>query len=144
MSEGKGKRKWPIPHGFTWDHVANTYVNGLGNHWNSEINLIYDPRFFNPDGTPIDSTIEKVEAGGAAPPVMVDSASDARTANNGNIMRHNYRVLSDAEKTTMTMLKDLGVQFTLACDSIGASRELSLAKTKMEEAVMWAVKHVTK
>lgn len=29
-------------------------------------------------------------------------------------------------------------------DSIGQSRELSLAKTKIEEAVMWAVKHVTR
>jgi hypothetical protein len=29
-------------------------------------------------------------------------------------------------------------------DNIGQSRELSLAKIKIEEAVMWAVKHITK
>ena len=72
----------------------------------------------------------------------VDSASDDRTANNA--MRHTYRVLSDAEKMQMVELKDAGAQFLILCDSIGTSRELSLAKTKIEEAVMWAVKHVTK
>lgn len=55
---------------------------------------------------------------------MVDSASDARTANNA--VRHQYRVLSDEEKALMVRMKDL-----------------ALAKTKIEEAVMWAVKHVT-
>lgn len=43
----------------------------------------------------------------------------------------------------MTNLKDAGVLFLAICDKVGTSRELSLAKTKMEEAVMWAVKHVT-
>lgn len=28
-------------------------------------------------------------------------------------------------------------------EGLGNSRELSLAKTKIEEAVMWAVKHIT-
>lgn len=37
----------------------------------------------------------------------VSSSSDARTVNNSpNAMRHNYRVLSDAEKAAMTALKD--------------------------------------
>ena len=53
-----------------------------------------------------------------------------------NVMRHEYKVLSDAEKAWMKEVKDL--------DVIGSSRELSLAKTKIEEAVMWAVKHITK
>ena len=73
---------------------------------------------------------------------MVDSTSDARTTN--NTMRHQYRVLSDLEKAQMQGLKDLGQQFLDACDGCGSSRELSLAKTKIEEAVMWAVKHVTR
>ena len=30
-----------------------------------------------------------------------------------------------------------------AIEGIGGSRELSIAKTKTEEAVMWAVKHIT-
>lgn len=71
----------------------------------------------------------------------VDSASDDRTANNA--VRHTYRILSDAEKAQMVDLKDLGAAFIAKCDEIGASRELSLAKTNAEQAVMWAVKHVT-
>jgi hypothetical protein len=73
---------------------------------------------------------------------MVDSASDERTVN--NVMRHEYRVLSDIEKAYMKEIKDIGLDFIGHCDQIGSSREMSLAKTKMEEAVMWAVKHITK
>lgn len=73
---------------------------------------------------------------------MIDSTSDARTVN--NTMRHQYRVLSDEEKQRMQSIKDLGLAFFELCDATGASRELSLAKTKIEEAVMWAVKHITK
>jgi hypothetical protein len=73
---------------------------------------------------------------------MVDSTSDQRTVN--NVMRHAYRVLSDDEKTQMQRVKDLGLAFVEACDAIGASRELALAKTNAEQAVMWAVKHITR
>lgn len=81
----------------------------------------------------------------------VDSTSDARTVN--NTMRHQYRVLTDEEKAQMTGLKDAGLDFLEMLHAIGgtspagdrfASRELSLAATKIEEAVMWAVKHVTR
>lgn len=80
-------------------------------------------------------------------PEHVDSTGDDRTVN--NVMRHEYRVLSDEEKATMTWLKDSGAAFVNYCDEIIASghasvRELSLAKTKMEEAVMWAVKAITR
>lgn len=71
----------------------------------------------------------------------VDSASDARTVN--NTMRHQYRVLSDAEKENMTKVKDIGLVFHNFVGGLGNSRETSLAKTKIEEAVMWAVKHIT-
>ena len=71
----------------------------------------------------------------------VDSTSDDRTANNA--VRHQYRVLSDAEKAQMMEVKDKGAEFLKVIDQIGGSRELSLAKTKIEEAVMWAVKHIT-
>lgn len=73
---------------------------------------------------------------------QVGSASDARTTN--NLMRHNYRVLSDAEKLAMQKLKDLGLEFAEYCQSLGTSRELSLAITKIEEATMWTIKHLTK
>jgi len=72
---------------------------------------------------------------------MVDSTSDDRTVN--NVMRHQYRVLSDAEKASMKAIKDKGLELHELVKSIGTSRELSLAATKTEEAVMWAVKHIT-
>lgn len=83
---------------------------------------------------------------------MVDSASDERTVN--NVMRHNYRVLTDEEKSQMRHLKDLGAHFVDVLHEVGGtagipharmkSRELSIAQTKIEEAVMWAVKHITR
>lgn len=73
---------------------------------------------------------------------MVDSEGDGRTANNA--VRHQYRILSDEEKAQMIRLKDIGASFIAACDEIGQSREMSLAKTNAEQAVMWAVKHVTR
>lgn len=72
----------------------------------------------------------------------VGSTSDERTVN--NVMRHEYRVLSDAEKATMQAIKDKGLELHELLEAAGASRELALAKTKVEEAVMWAVKHITR
>ena len=81
---------------------------------------------------------------------MVDSASDERTIN--NVMRHQYRVLSDAERAQMQAIKDKGLELYTMLHHIGgtnpempylATRELSIAATKIEEAVMWGVKHVT-
>lgn len=71
----------------------------------------------------------------------VESTSDDRVAN--NVMRHEYRILSEEEKLQMKGVKDLGLEFVNLCNGMGRSRELSLAITKIEEAVMWAVKHVT-
>lgn len=71
----------------------------------------------------------------------VDSTSDARTVN--NTMRHGYRVLTDDEKAAMQSIKDKGLELHDLIAGMGASREISIAKTKVEEAVMWAVKHVT-
>lgn len=97
-----------------------------------------------------------------------DSASDDRTAN--NVVRHQYRVLSDAEKAQMVAVKDKGAEFLQLLDSlrtppeqasfirdpsnpdappmeIGSictyDRELHIARERVEEAVMWAVKHIT-
>lgn len=82
----------------------------------------------------------------------IDSTDDSRAEVN-NIMRHQYRPLSDAEKQHMQGLKDAGLAFIERLHEIGdtdpaqerqGSRELALAQTKIEEAVMWAVKHVTR
>lgn len=72
---------------------------------------------------------------------MIDSTSNDRTANNA--VRHAYKVLSDEEKAAMLWFKDSGAAFINYCNECGSSREMSIAVTKMEEAVMWAVKHVT-
>lgn len=70
-----------------------------------------------------------------------DSTSDNRVVN--NVMRHEYKVLSELEKAQMKEAKDLGLAFYNFCTSIGDSRELSLAKTHIEDAVMRAVRHIT-
>ena len=73
----------------------------------------------------------------------VDSTSDERTLN--NVMRHEYRVLTDLEKDQMKTIKDMGLTFVEYLDnSFSPSRELSIAKTKMEEAVMWTIKDLTR
>jgi len=43
----------------------------------------------------------------------------------------------------MVAIKDKGLEFHELVSGIGNSREISIAKTKIEEAVMWAVKHIT-
>jgi ribonucleotide reductase beta subunit family protein with ferritin-like domain len=59
-------------------------------------------------------------------------------------MRHQYRVLSDEEKKAMQAIKDAGLSFLNTLDLyVQPGRELSIAKTKTEEAVMWAVKSIT-
>lgn len=89
----------------------------------------------------------------------MDSTSDQRIVN--NTMRHQYRVLDEREKAMMTSIKDKGYDFLRELHNINGtmssfdagieqdpprfnSRELSLAATKIEEAVMWATKHITK
>jgi hypothetical protein len=73
---------------------------------------------------------------------FVASESNKRTVNNA--MRHAYRVLSDDEKANMVRLKDAGLAFLDVVEfCTPPGREASLAKTKAEEAVMWAVKGLT-
>jgi hypothetical protein len=71
----------------------------------------------------------------------IDSTSDERVIN--NVMRHEYRVLSPIEKEQMREIKDKGLEFWQLVGGLGSSREISLAQTRIEEAVMWAVKHLT-
>jgi hypothetical protein len=74
--------------------------------------------------------------------MAVPSMSDQRIVN--NVMRHEYRVLSAEEKIQVQQVKDLGLQYHDVLSDLGSSRELSIAKTKLEEVVMWAVKHITR
>lgn len=61
-----------------------------------------------------------------------------------NTLRHNYRKLTDGEKQTMDQIKDAGQAFLDVVATCPPCRESSLAVTKIEEAVMWAVKGLTK
>ena len=72
----------------------------------------------------------------------VSSTGDDRVAN--NTMRHQYRVLGRKEKGQIAAIKDTGQMLADYIESLGSSREFSIALTKIEEAVMWAVKGVTK
>lgn len=88
---------------------------------------------------------------------FVSSEGDARTVNNA--VRHQYRVLSDAEKAQMLAVKDKGAEFlalirdlypvsppfdaTDQMREVRSVRELHYAEKKVEEAVMWAVKWIT-
>lgn len=72
----------------------------------------------------------------------VASTSDERTVNNA--MRHQYRVLTEPEKLAVQAVKDAGQAFLEALERYcHQGRETSLARTKAEEAVMWAVKGIT-
>lgn len=73
---------------------------------------------------------------------MVDAASDARVAN--NVVRHEYRVLSDAEKDQMKRIKDLGLLLHDAIAELGESEEVAWARMNARQAVMWAVNHITR
>jgi predicted acetyltransferase len=61
-----------------------------------------------------------------------------------DIMRQAYRPLTEDEQDAMQQIKAAGFNFHTLVESLGQSREISLAKTKVEEAVMWAVKHLTR
>ena len=72
----------------------------------------------------------------------MNSESDERVVNNA--ARHQYRVLTEEEKASMVSIKDWGLGFIREIDNkVPAGRERSLAITKIEEAVMWAVKGLT-
>jgi hypothetical protein len=58
-------------------------------------------------------------------------------------MRMNYRALSGAEKAQMEQLKIQAQELHDYISSLGASRESAVSLTRLEECVMWAVKHLT-
>lgn len=57
--------------------------------------------------------------------------------------RNQYRELSDTEKSLVESIKNQATALYLMINSMPAGREQSLAKTKLEESVMWAVKGIT-
>ena len=69
--------------------------------------------------------------------------------NEKDVMRKKYKTLSEDNsgqvkfQNQILSIKSLGFEFHHYLDSLPSSREISLAKTKVEEAIMWAVKAVT-
>lgn len=61
-----------------------------------------------------------------------------------NVFRQEYRQLSPQEVDDMKELKAKAMDLYLFICRLGDSREIALAKTKLEEAVMWAVNEITK
>lgn len=61
-----------------------------------------------------------------------------------SVMRQQYRELSATERHLVGRIKVVGEELWTLINSGPESREMALAKTKLEEAVMWAVKGITK
>jgi hypothetical protein len=64
------------------------------------------------------------------------------------IFRQSYRALTEDEKSLMSQIKETAQElyelFPKTDDGRAKDRETSLAVTKLEESVMWAVKSITK
>lgn len=60
-----------------------------------------------------------------------------------DVMRIEYRKLTTKEKDDIYDLKANSLEIYKYLNYLGESRELSIAKTKLEEVVMWATKHIT-
>lgn len=65
-----------------------------------------------------------------------------------NTFRKEYRELTDEEKAAIEELKTTAEQMEITIENAKAAgknpRHLALAMTKLEEAIMWAVKAITK
>lgn len=53
-----------------------------------------------------------------------------------------HRQISDDEADIIRHIKALEAEFLAFLTTVGASREMSLARTKMQEASFWATKHI--
>ena len=66
-----------------------------------------------------------------------------------NVFRSAYRELSDEEKEKMEIIKNKAQELYDLIESVveqnpsEQARFISLAKTKLEESIMWAVKGIT-
>lgn len=56
--------------------------------------------------------------------------------------RNQPKPASQEQQLMLTELQSLEADFVTLCNRIGKSRELALAVTNMEQASMWAIRHV--
>lgn len=57
-----------------------------------------------------------------------------------NTFRHHYSQIDEQCKADLVEIKDAALALKKVLDKFPGSREMSLAKTKLEEAAMWAIK----
>ena len=63
----------------------------------------------------------------------------------GDVLRHQYRMLTDAEKLAVQDNKDTGEAFIASLSkNVQLGRHFDYALKAIEEAVFWAVKSITK
>lgn len=62
----------------------------------------------------------------------------------GDAVRAEYRELEAEQSFQIASIKEIGQELIDLLNTLPESRELALAKTRVEEAVMWAVKGVSK
>ena len=55
-----------------------------------------------------------------------------------------YKDLDSIKRERINQIKDLGAMMLDVYDSIGQYGAIETAKTRLEESVMWAVKHVAR
>lgn len=60
-----------------------------------------------------------------------------------DVFRKKYRPLDETEQRQLDRIKDDAQNMHDFLDTLGGGREVALAKTKLEEMVMWAVKAIT-
>ncbi len=60
----------------------------------------------------------------------------------GDVFGLEYRPLSGDEITRIGALKEMGMEMLELMQATGDSREMEAARTRLEEAVIWSVKHV--
>ncbi len=60
-----------------------------------------------------------------------------------DIFRKIYAPLTEEQTAMVQKLKETGELLYALYDKIGVSHETAIAKTKLEESMMWAVKHTT-
>lgn len=82
----------------------------------------------------------------ASPASMMPSTDDRRVEN--NTMRQQYRTLTGTEKAMIDRIKGEGAALLTSIEALPGmfpenAREFALAKTNLEQAVMWAVKGIT-
>ena len=73
--------------------------------------------------------------------LYMNSTDNQRTEN--NTTRHQYRTLTDAEKSSINSIKEKTQALIDEIKKLGTGREYSIAITNYEQACMWAVKGIT-